>query len=279
MALHSTSIAPLRAGVLSSLGTPHLLWLHDYPDPILIDDGRFRRRAHVHAASVSVADEHDRPLRCMALTVPKKLGLGTLMPHAFARLLLGYQACRLISCYRIDPARGAARGKLAAPFCIGKYWTRKPRKSPNMRIGRRVVLGSCRWSTACVLVLIRAAPVALFIFALLLPANAQFWGNSWGGRQQQQYNPYARQPYNPYGGCGGNRKWGNGDYRKWGSFPRQREQQRKRPREVEKEQTPDYSRAPPATPREDATIKVVVMGDANADWLAFGLEDAFSEKP
>src|SRR5262245_30541215 len=32
----------------------------------------------------------------------------------------------LISCYRIDPARGAARGKLAAPFCIGKYWTRRP---------------------------------------------------------------------------------------------------------------------------------------------------------
>ena len=26
-------------------------------------------------------------------------------------------------------------------------------------------------------------------------------------------------------------------------------------------------------------IKVVVMGDANADWLAYGLEDAFSEKP
>src|SRR5438876_8034721 len=58
------------------------------------------------------------------------------------------------------------------------------------------------------------------------------------------------------------------------SSPRQRE----RPREVEKEQPPDYSHAPPATQRKDATVKVVVMGDANADWLAFGLEDAFSEK-
>jgi hypothetical protein len=28
-------------------------------------------------------------------------------------------------------------------------------------------------------------------FALLLPANAQFWGNSWGWRQQQPYNPYG----------------------------------------------------------------------------------------
>src|SRR5262245_20700070 len=148
-----------------------------------------------------------------------------------------------------------------------------------MSIGRRIALGCCRCSTACVLVLIRAAPVVLIIFALLLPANAQFWGNSWGGRQQQpqqRYNPYAQQPYNPYGGFGGG-QWGYGDYRQRErpSSPRQRE----RPREVEKEQPPDYSHAPPATPRKDATVKVVVMGDANADWLAYGLEDAFSEKP
>jgi hypothetical protein len=50
-------------------------------------------------------------------------------------------------------------------------------------------------------------------------------------------------------------------------------------RESEREEPPDYSHAPPATPRKDATIKIVVMGDANADWLAYGLEDAFSEKP
>jgi hypothetical protein len=64
-------------------------------------------------------------------------------------------------------------------------------------------------------VLIQAAPVVLIIFALLLPANAQFWGNSWGGRQQQPqqpYNPYAQQPYNPYGGFGGDRQWGYGGY-------------------------------------------------------------------
>ena len=34
----------------------------------------------------------------------------------------------------------------------------------------------------------------------------------------------------------------------------------------ERERPPDYSRAPPATPRKDATVKIVVMGDANADW-------------
>src|SRR5215475_10059914 len=125
--------------------------------------------------------------------------------------------------------------------------------------------------------ILRAATAALLSFALLPPANAQFWGNSWGGRQQQPYNPYAQQPYNPYGGFGGDRQWGYGGYgqRERPSSPRQRE----RPREVEKEQPPDYSHAPPATPRKDATVKIVVMGDANADWLAFGLEDAFSEKP
>jgi hypothetical protein len=51
------SLPRFAPGFLSSLGTPHLLWLQDYPDPILIDDGRFRRRTDVHAASVSVADD------------------------------------------------------------------------------------------------------------------------------------------------------------------------------------------------------------------------------
>src|SRR6516225_7567027 len=78
----------------------------------------------------------------------------------------------------------------------------------------------------------------------------------------------------PMGGFWGDRQWGGG-YRQRERPSRQKE----RPREVEKEQPPDYSHAPPATPRKDATVKVVVMGDANADWLAFGLEDAFSEKP
>src|SRR6516164_11552306 len=132
--------------------------------------------------------------------------------------------------------------------------------------------------------IVRAATAAVLSFALLLPANAQFWGNSWGGRQQQpqqSYNPYARQPYNPYGGFGGDRQWGYGGYRQRERTPshHQREQQRERPREVEKDQPQDYSRAPPATPHKDATVKIVVMGDANADWLAYGLEDAFSEKP
>ena len=44
----------------------------------------------------------------------------------------------------------------------------------------------------------------------------------------------------------------------------------------------DYSRAP-APQKPDPTIvpttSIVVMGDAMADWLAYGLEDAFSDAP
>ena len=136
-----------------------------------------------------------------------------------------------------------------------------------MSLGRRVVLGRCRRAIAWVFV--RAAPVALIIYALLLPANAQFWGNSWGGRQQQ---------YNSYGGFGSygfgrDRQWGNWGYRQRERTPSPR--LRERAREIER----DYSRAPPATQRRDATVKIVVMGDANADWLASGLEEAFSDDP
>jgi hypothetical protein len=124
-------------------------------------------------------------------------------------------------------------------------------------------------STRSVVVLIRAVSVGLISLALLLPANAQYWNYSWGGRQQQR-----QQVYNPFGGgfWGGPGYWGD---RQAPRYPRQRE----RARESEREQIPDYSRAPAATPRKDATVKIVVMGDANADWLAYGLEDAYSDNP
>ena len=58
------------------------------------------------------------------------------------------------------------------------------------------------------LLIVRVATAALLSFALLLPANAQFWGDSWGRREQQ-----PQQPYNPYGGFGGDRQWGDWGYR------------------------------------------------------------------
>jgi hypothetical protein len=42
----------------------------------------------------------------------------------------------------------------------------------------------------------------------------------------------------------------------------------------------DYSRAPaPEERKTTPTTTIVVMGDSMADWLAYGLEDAFAEKP
>ena len=140
-----------------------------------------------------------------------------------------------------------------------------------MTTAPRFLLRPFPWSVAPIL---QVAVAAFAMFALLVPANAQFWGDSRGGRQQPQQR---QQPYNPFGGFWGDRSggfWGDRQ-REAPRYPRQRE----RAREPEREQPPDYSRAPPATPRKDATVKIVVMGDANADWLAYGLEDAYSEKP
>src|SRR5215470_10533736 len=102
-------------------------------------------------------------------------------------------------------------------------------------------------------VIAAAAGVSL---ALLLPAQAQFWGD-WGGRpqRQQQYN-------NNWFGGGWNERRYYDPYRQ------------------EREAPVDYSRAPPSSQKKpEATTPIVVMGDANADWLAYGLDDAFSEKP
>jgi hypothetical protein len=91
-----------------------------------------------------------------------------------------------------------------------------------------------------------AAAAAGLTLTLLLPAQAQFW-EPWGRRQQQRgfWSPFEARPM----------------YR-------------------EREIPVDYSHAPaPAQKKPEATTNIVVMGDAMADWLALGLEEAFSEKP
>src|ERR671935_2242808 len=102
------------------------------------------------------------------------------------------------------------------------------------------------------------AAAAGITLALLLPAQAQFW--DWGNRpqRQQQYN-------NNWGGWGG----GWNDRRYYDPY-----------RQQEREAPVDYSRAPPSAQKKpEATTSIVVMGDGNADWLAYGLEDTFAEKP
>jgi uncharacterized protein len=110
--------------------------------------------------------------------------------------------------------------------------------------------------------LAQASAAVVISAALLAPAAAQFWNPfNFGGPRQQQRLPQQQQQYNPFGGF-------------FSPGPEQRKQLPKA----------DYSQAPPA-PRRSAesaaaiTSPILVLGDAMADWLAYGLEDAFSEKP
>src|SRR6188508_143032 len=87
---------------------------------------------------------------------------------------------------------------------------------------------------------------------MLAPAAAQFWNPfGFGGqRGQPQRAPQPQQQYNPFGGF----------------FGGPQEQKKAAPRRI---------------PLSGAAITspILVLGDAMADWLAYGLEDAFSEKP
>ena len=111
-----------------------------------------------------------------------------------------------------------------------------------------------------------AATVTAASLALLVPANAQFfdWGGrgDWGGRQQQRQQPSRD-------------GWGGGGGGFWTPFESRPQRDR-----GDRELSIDYSKAPaPTQKKPEATTNVVVMGDAMADWLALGLEEAFSENP
>lgn len=94
-------------------------------------------------------------------------------------------------------------------------------------------------------------------------ASAQFFG--FGGPPPQQ------RPQPQRGGFGGG--WFGGDF--FQPFQQQAPQQQQAPRRRE-----DYSRAPQSDKRDaQAERNVLVLGDSMADWLGYGLEDAYSEQP
>ncbi|WP_439358725.1 SGNH/GDSL hydrolase family protein [Bradyrhizobium sp. DASA03007] len=93
------------------------------------------------------------------------------------------------------------------------------------------------------------------------PASAQFFNfPGFGGPPQRAAPPPPR------GGGGGG--WFGGDF-----FAPFQQQQPQAPRQ-------DFSRAPAPAKRDTVPDKnVLVIGDAMADWLAYGLEDAYTEQP
>jgi uncharacterized protein len=111
-----------------------------------------------------------------------------------------------------------------------------------------------------------AVAIALLV-GIAGPASAQFFnfGNfgNFGGPQR----PPPRGGGGGYGGGGG---WFGGDF--FAPF-----QQQQAPKRVIRE---DFSKAPPPEKRETVPERnVLVLGDAMADWLAYGLEDAYAERP
>src|SRR6188472_3442844 len=116
--------------------------------------------------------------------------------------------------------------------------------------------------------LLAAAAFAAWSSMLVVPANAQFW--DWG--QPRRYDPW--------------RDWWTPQprYEPRHTVPRYRDRERERERDTgrerEREAPVDFSHAPPPTQKKpEASVTILVMGDANADWLAYGLEEAYAEKP
>ncbi len=106
-----------------------------------------------------------------------------------------------------------------------------------------------------------AVAIALLV-GIVGPASAQFFNfPNFGGPPR----PPPRS--GGYGGGGGG--WFGGDL--FAPF------QQQAPKRIE-----NFSKAPPPEKRENAAVperNVVVLGDAMADWLAYGLEDAYAEQP
>jgi hypothetical protein len=102
---------------------------------------------------------------------------------------------------------------------------------------------------------LRLAAIATVSVALLVPASAQFWG-PFGGRSQPRPSQQGG-GFNPFGGL-------------FGSPP----PQNPAPADYSRAPSPPQRKVDPAT-----TTTLVVVGDSMADWLAYGLEEAFAETP
>jgi uncharacterized protein len=108
-----------------------------------------------------------------------------------------------------------------------------------------------------------AVAIALLV-GIAGPASAQFFGfPGFGGGPPQRAAPRSN----------GGGWFGNDFFAPYQQAPQQQQQQQQQPRQ-------DFSRAPPPAKRDTVPERnVLVIGDAMADWLAYGLEDAYAEQP
>ena len=111
--------------------------------------------------------------------------------------------------------------------------------------------------------LIVLAVTVVLLAGIAGPASAQFFNFNFGGPPRPQPQQPQRGAPAPGGGSG----WFGGDL--FAPF------QQQAPKRVE-----NYSKAPPPEKRETVPDRnVLVLGDGMADWLAYGLEDAYAEQP
>jgi hypothetical protein len=104
--------------------------------------------------------------------------------------------------------------------------------------------------------LIALGTALAILVSIAAPASAQLFNFPGFGQSR---------PAPPRGGGGG---WFGGDF-----FAPFQQQQPQAPRQ-------DFSRAPPPAKRDSIPERnVLVIGDGMADWLAYGLEDAYVEQP
>src|SRR6267142_2493024 len=112
--------------------------------------------------------------------------------------------------------------------------------------------------------LIALAIATGMVLGIVGPSSAQFF--NFGGFQQR--------PQPQRGGGFGGGWFGNDMFEPFQQAPPQPRRQTLPPvRE-------DFSKAPPPEKRETVPERhILVLGDAMADWLAYGLEEAYSEQP
>src|SRR4029079_4935186 len=129
--------------------------------------------------------------------------------------------------------------------------------------------------------LIALAVAAGLVLGMAGPTSAQFF--NFGGYQQRP------QPQRGGGWFGNDQRgsnWFGNDQRGGGGFgndPFAPYQQQYAPPRHSRQAAPvreDFSKAPPPEKRNTVPERqIVVLGDSMADWLAYGLEDVYSDQP
>ena len=119
-----------------------------------------------------------------------------------------------------------------------------------------------RWIVgAAALAAVECAGVAAVELALTSSAQAQWWDNKYPflkRQHQQRSGGFFGNFFDPSGG---------------------RQQQQEQQQYIDHSRAPAARKPDPKAPPVEPTISIAVLGDGMADWLAYGLEDAFADAP